>query len=380
MSLNYLIEKTEKQLRLTPETIELSKHKLNGFLRDIKFENIYKEWLNERITGISHKDLKAELDYAISNPDKDFMNWLDIRIKDPFRIPFYTHLTVMKNASIDADLLFRFNRWKQELAWAYLMRRSPDNIICIMAGMIINIAMKSPSKLYKKLVEVYSDTGVLDNTYLSHPYHNYDVEMINSMDINEIDPNWTPLWLMMARKEFSSKMDSATADYLARTSQLIREKAEHDEKEVLLYNRAIFVTSGRNRLVLSKDILNLAFQNKMMSNDLLYAEYLMKNEIINGNTKPPLSILRNIIRKNKGKHVVYTKEETQFYSDKFFSILPNWLNSDNIVDWMDDEVFRDILTQELWMDDIRTRARSVPVDFVLDYALWFIEKLIKIKV
>jgi hypothetical protein len=376
MSVNYLVEKSYKKMQLSPETIVIANEKLKKFVPNLTLYNLHKEWFNERIIGVNEKYKDFHKDYilAMENPDKNFLEWLDIRIQRPFRIPFYIHQNIINKISLESDLLFRFGRWEQELAWAFLFRKSENNLSCIIAGMIINIALKNPSKLYTKLVEYYVDKVILDVSYRDHPYHKLDVENINTMDISEIDLTWEPLWLKMGKEDFIGKLESSSYEYLNKTALLIREKAYKDDMDILMTERANFVTSGQNRIVLSKDNIDYSLKKGLFSNDLLYCELMMKNDILNNHNQSPSLLLKKHIKNIKDKHVFYTPEENIQYSDYFMSLSPNWINKENVPLWLNDKILNDMLLQDNWKNSILEQHRNVPADCFLDFVMWLTER------
>jgi len=186
------LERRMQDIAISHETMSKCAASLRGqqgvFLTpELWLQSLVSEWKTDQIASGGLPD----------DPDTDFLSWLTLRCQTPFyvspravRKAVVTHGPALTNEFVSV-------RWKQEVAWAHMMRASDNTRIIFLAATWLRSAQLNPAKSFLEMLDIFSRLN--DPAYRKSPNLNLSVDEIFG---SRTQGEWRPVWIRHAEQCF----------------------------------------------------------------------------------------------------------------------------------------------------------------------------------
>ena len=342
----------------------------NGFGEPDAARRLYREWLNDTLIA----DGSNRCRQATRTPDSCFLDWLGIRLHEPYRVSVRCHDAARADHGEEVALLFSEVRWKQEVAWAKKMRSSDNDRIAVLAEMWLTAARRDLAKLFGGMLEIYSGEAIVDPFYSRSHFHMMTQEEILGGCAD--DAHWRPLWLRFAEREFGRQLNVLPRGHMTLLATRCR---EHEWSDRTLRERTRQANSLRaHRPSLMIAVLQAALDYGLSSNDLLAAEAEFVDAVEKGDInlldRPGDSAWRVFVERLQswsGQQEIPSPDMRKSRLEAIEQMSPTWSNT--LPGHFLDIGAGSQKALVAWFNDIRSDMRSVPQDPAVDFGMWLLQ-------
>ena len=363
------LRKTIEALQLSVECLETAKNLLGDLYSVDILAKYQKDWLND-VVSLYGKEI---FETIMENPNQDFLRWLTDRIDNPY-LPGHRAIRFAgQHYGFQITSLFNNVRWHQEIAWAKRMRVSEDDITACLAETWLKLTKRDPDRMFKGLLEVYTQDGIIDPRYRDSNLHFLSPDEIE----NSSEPPWKPLWLRFSEKEFKNFITATTSARRGQLADKIRSTQLNEKTSKQVLDK--IDRYRKHRLVLRISVLSKAIQSGLSSDDLLEAESNFLDGLETGRLDFPkgnLSVSQMFSASlPKWAGIAVAPNETEFFRRLRVveNIEPRWAKNlpfdiQTLGGTKVDLLFK-------WFDTITSDkpTRLAPLDPLLDFSLFIVE-------
>jgi hypothetical protein len=223
-------------------------------------------WLEWRNDLLATPRASVDFERARTDPDRNYLNWIDERTLDPYRVSYRAVDKVADRVGIEkANLLIQV-RWQQEIAWAHRLRRSVDDRDAIASNLFLTKSQHDASAEFVKFADAYME-AIDDHSYVTAPEHEYDAEQIRNGFGSDA---FVPVYLRRGRVAYASNLERLPAKVVKSTADNMR-RLEERELAVRAAKRAA-EAARRTQMARLPGMIDVALDVGLDSDGLLAAQ------------------------------------------------------------------------------------------------------------
>jgi len=354
-------------LRLSTETEADAKFLVGDMDR---YDRLYQEWLNDVIT------LRGSIVYrdAMRRPDREFLAWLEVRLKDPYHLSPRALKLAQTCLSPEAAKALVTVKWRQEISWAKRMRLSEEDTTACLAGLWLKAAERSPIESFKAILTVHMDTrDARQPVYYGHGFDMLSPEEIERLPLGRI-PDLL-MWLKSAEETFSGDIKRRPG-FMRKGAQQARREAKSEID--LKHRQRKAAMLRRNRPALSFTVLGILARRGLSADDIFASEQAFVDAVAEGRSACPArsdgtpEFLR-WASTWRGQAPAVESLDLVARAEKLRSLSPIWLKSLP-------ESVRSLggakagLFNQWVAERCSPCSEAPPADPVIDYALWLLAR------
>lgn len=323
------------------------------------------EWFND---ALCDKDLRAK---ALADPAGHYLNWVEDRVKTPFRVSYRIYDKIKRLWGVEAVNLVVNVVWPQEIAWGHRLRLSNDDRVAFMANVFLVSAARDPSRECLRLAETRA-TAVQDPVYTMAVAHEFSPAQIRSDP--HIAANFEPLFLRAYRSLVADRINAMTPAQLSHLADTVRHK-EGLERKALAWKRAV-MACRRSPLSRVNGVISAAIEMNYDADTLILVEEIFLAKLAAGEISVDMDVglpyrdFISFIRQTPAGSIPETSLPVDAMASEaaLFSVVAN---PEGFIATLPDQYHQLGAGERLkftnWLRPIAGRQRATPRDLVCDY-------------
>lgn len=329
---------------------------------------LWKEWMNDILyLGKNSEEFKK----AMKDPNLEFTLWARDRVKNHYRISQKCISKLIKDYGFQFISLMEGVRWKQEIAWAKKFRNDVEDEVAILSNLFLLYTVSDPSKCFSQIIELGHELNT-NSEYSDHEIHKMTPHEIADSNITSHD--WTPLFLLFARKFLTKSIQNL--DHKTKLSLSNKVRSEYFKDRNSDFND--FFSNYMSKYPLSSRILvilkakSLGMDSNMLS--LFEQEFFTKYSDLNLIPSHSTSLEQSFIKWMKTASIDQKDVDREEVSNRLHQIATlssRWISK--LPSDAKDLGGGDRMKFNTWRQSILDGNRPAPSNFITDYMFFLMD-------
>ncbi len=331
-------------------------------------KRLRREWMND---VLQRDDMFGD---AIKSPNAKFLTWISTRVRDPFHVTYRAAEKAARLYSPEFANLMHFVRWRQEVAWAERMRGDDNDRIAVLSFLFFTSSTADPAKAFLGLCESYMLSMSAGGTnYVNHPNHRLTPDQILA---GEGEQGWVPLFVGYAERTVGRQLVEMPPARFAKLAA----HARNEERAARRRRSAAGIVARIRQSPMSRlpGLIFEAVRYRLGSNDLVALENAFLLSVEQGevelNGSDPYPAFLRYLQAHSGDRMLPPEDSEAMRRIASIRTLNNeWLSGLS----SDLKQFGggDGRVLAKWRMQVMRGDREAPVDPLVDYAFFLIERV-----